>query len=101
MKTLPGFTAEASLYTARNQHSMRTTNLTGVEARIIPQARKITGHGPGKLNSICQQVGDLINEAEEGADAAAQNGDIAGFVESLTMVREFTRRSGQWGCTFS
>ena len=101
MNTVPGFTAEASLYKGRKRYSMRISNLTGAEASILPQAQKVTGHGPGKLDSICKQVGDLINGLEDDANDAAINHDVAGFRESLSLIREITRRSGQWGCTFS
>jgi hypothetical protein len=98
---IPGFTADASLYKARKHYGARTSNLTGAEASIFPQAKKVIGHGPGKLDSICKQVGDLINEMEDMADDAAKNGDVEGFKESLALIREYNRRSGQWGCTFS
>jgi hypothetical protein len=95
---LPGFTAEVSLYKTRAQYRKNTSKLVRAEANIFPQLR-IVATGPGKIGSLCAQVGDLVDEAyHESIDPRNSQDDRQAWG---ALANEFIgRSSSDMGCSF-
>ncbi|MEK6285036.1 MAG: hypothetical protein AABO57_04780 [Acidobacteriota bacterium] len=97
--TVPGFTAEASLYKARADYRMNASNLVGVETNIIPQLRIVAG-APGKsgeLKSICAQIGAIVNEFYQ--DSVNPNNSSSEQQEARDVARQMYNRS-RGSCSF-